>query len=115
VARAEVERARNDEAEFAKSLKAIEARLATKYPAVLPWDLRVGLAVVLAKAKQEKPSREQLRVCVAEAGEKKLRSLTPGAVFRLLVLSRGFEIPLEPRLREVALDLVPTELRERVR
>jgi hypothetical protein len=63
VARAKVERARNDEAEFAKSLKAIEARLATKYPAVLPWDLRVGLAVVLAKAKQEKLSREQLRAC----------------------------------------------------
>jgi hypothetical protein len=53
--------------------------------------------------------------CVAEADERKLRSLTPGAVDRLLVSRRGLEISLEPRLREIALDRGPAELHERVK
>lgn len=115
VARAEVDLARGDEAEFAKSLKVLQARLATKYPAALPWDLRVGLAVVLARAKQEKLAREQVAACLAVADERKLRSLSPGSLYRLLVLSRGFGTPVEPKLHEFALTLVPAELRDRVR
>lgn len=115
VARAEVEWARGDQAEFAKSLKVLQARLATKYPAVLPWDLRVGLAVVLARAKEEKLARAQVAACLAAADEKKLRSLSPGALYRLLVLSRGFGTPMDPQLREFALTLVPAELRDRLK
>ncbi len=115
VARAEIDLARGDEAEFAKSLKVLQARLATKYPAVLPWDLRVGLAVVLARAKQEKLAREQVAACLAVADEKKLRSLSPGSLYRLLVLSRGFGTRLDPKLHEFALTLVPAELRDRLR
>jgi len=115
VARAEVDQARGDEAGFAKSLKVLQARLATKYPVALPWDLRVGLAVVLAKAKQEPLAREQVAVCVATADEEKLRGLSPGALYRLLVLSRAFDQRLDPKLHEFALTLVPAELRDRVR
>jgi hypothetical protein len=114
VARAEVELARGDEAEFAKSLKVLQARLAVKAPLVLPWDQRVGLAVVLAKAKQEKLAREQVAVCLGAADERKLRSLSPGSLYRLLVLSRAFGISFDPKLRALALDLVPAELRDRV-
>ena len=115
VARAEVELARDDAAGFAQSLKVLQARLALKAPLVLPWDRRVGLAVVLAKAKQEKLAREQVTACLALADEGKLRSLSPGALYRLLVLSRGLGIRVDPKLHEFALTLVPAELRDRLR
>jgi hypothetical protein len=115
VARAEVELARGDEAGFAKSLKVLQARLAVKAPLALPWDQRVGLAVVLAKAKQEKLAREQVTACLAAADEGKLRSLSPGSLYRLLVLSRGFGIRMDPKLHEFALTLVSPELRDRLR
>ncbi len=115
VARAEVEMARGDEAGLAKSLKALQARLAVKAPLALPFDQRVGLAVVLARAKQEKLAREQVTACLKSADEGKLRALSPGSLYRLLVLSRGFEIPMDPKLHEFALTLVPPELRDRVR
>jgi hypothetical protein len=115
VARAEVELARGDDAEFAKSLKVLQARLILKAPLGLPWDLRVGLAVVLAKAKQEKLAREQVLVCLKAADERKIRSLSPRSLYRLLVLSRAFGISFDPKLRALALDLVPTELRDRVK
>ncbi len=115
VARAEVELARGDEANFARSLKTLQARLAVKAPLVLPWDQRVSLAVVLAKAKQEKLAREQVTACLAVADEGKLRSLSPGSLYRLLVLSRAFDLRLDPKLHEFALTLVPVELRDRLK
>jgi hypothetical protein len=81
---------------------------------VLPWDQRVGLAVVLAKARQEKLAREQVAACLTLADEGKLRSLSPGSLYRLLVLSRGFGIRVDPKLHEFALTLVPAELRDRL-
>jgi hypothetical protein len=115
VARAEVELARGNQAEFAKSLKVLQARLGTKYPVVLPWDLRVGLAVLLARAKQEPLAREQVTVCLATADEEKIRGLSPGALYRLLVLSRAFGNRVDPKLHEYALTLVPAEFRDRLR
>jgi hypothetical protein len=115
VARAEVEQARGDEAEFARTLKVLQARLGVKTAPALAWDQRVGLAVVLAKAKQEALARTQLTLCVAQADEKKLRMLNPGSLYRLLVLSRAFGVNLDPQLRERALELVPAELRERLK
>lgn len=115
VARAEVELARGDEAEFARSLKVLQSRLAARNAPPLPWDLRVGLSVLLAKAKQPKLAREQVATCLKNADEKKIRGLSTGALYRLLVLSRGFEVPVEARLRELALDLLPVDLRERLR
>ena len=107
--------AREDAAGFAKSLKVLQARLALKAPLVLPWDQRVGLAVVLAKAKQEKLAREQVTACLAQVDEGKLRSLSPGSLYRLLILSRGFGVPIDPKLYEFALTLVPAELRDRLK
>ncbi len=115
VARAEVELARGDEAAFAKSLKLLETRLATRIAPFLLWDQRVGLAVVLAKAKQEKLSREQVKVCLAGADRRKLRALSPGALYRLLVLSRAFGLTVDPKLHDTALDLLPSDLRDRLK
>ena len=112
---AEVELARGGEAGFARSLKLLQARLAARTAPVLPWDQRVGLAVVLAKAKQTGLACEQVRLCLATADERKLRALSTGSLYRLLVLSRAFDLPFDPKLRERALDLLPGDLRDRLR
>ena len=115
VARAEVELARGDEAGFAVSLKLLQSRLATKNAPALPWDLRVSLGVVLAKAKQTTLARDQLRLCLESADEKKLRALTTGSLYRLIVLGRAFDLTFDPKLRASALELLPNDLRERLR
>ena len=115
VVRAEVDLARGDEVGFATSLKLLQSRLAGKTAPILPWDLRVGLGVLLAKAKQPALAREQLRLCLESADDKKLRALTTGSLYRLMVLSRAFDLTVEPKLRAVALDLLPSDFRERLR
>jgi hypothetical protein len=115
VARAEVEQARGDEAEFAASLKTLQARLSARLAPKLPFDQRVSLAVVLAKAKQEKLAREQVRLALAAADEAGFRALAPGSLYRLLVLARAFDQTVDPALRARALELLPAELRERLR
>lgn len=115
VAQAEVEMARGDEVEFARSLKLLQSRLAVKTAPILPWDLRVGLAVVLAKAKQPKLAREQVGVCLATADERKLRALSAGALYRLLVLARVYGLTFDPNLHQRALELLPGDLRARLR
>jgi tetratricopeptide (TPR) repeat protein len=115
VARAEVEMARGDEEGFAKSLKLLQARLATKTAPILAWDLRVRLAVVLAKAKQVTLAQEQMTICLATGDESKIRMLSTGSLYRLLVMSRGLGLKIDAELRGLALELLPSDLRERVR
>jgi hypothetical protein len=115
VARAEVELARQDNAGVERSLKFIEARLAGRNAPVLPWDVRVGLAVVLAKTKQTALAAQQVKLCVDTADEKKVRALSTGALYRLLVLTRGFDLPLDPQIRQQAITLLPADLRERLK
>ena len=58
-------------------------------------------------------NREQTRRCVAELNEPKLRSLSTGALYTLMVLSHSLGIPIsDPKLHELALDLLPPDLRE---
>ena len=58
------------------SLKLLPARLAATTAPFLPWDQRVGLAVVLAKAQQTELAREKVRLCAEAADESKLRALS---------------------------------------
>ena len=71
--------------------------------------------MVLAKAKQERLAREELAACLKVADEGKLRSLSPGSLYRLLVLTRLFDMPLKSPLRESALGLLPVDQRERLK
>lgn len=71
--------------------------------------------MILAKSKNLELSRERVTRCLAEADATKRRKLSPGSVYRLLVMSRAFGLNLDPKLRELALALVPTELRDRLR
>ena len=50
--------------------------------------------------------------CLTELNEPRLRSLSPGSLYRLLVLSHEFGLTIDdPRLRALALDLLPADLR----
>jgi hypothetical protein len=70
---------------------------------------------VLAQGAQIEPAREQLRRCLTELDEKRLRFLTAGSLYNLQVLSRALELPIaDPRLRKLAVALLPAELSGRL-
>ena len=111
-ARAQVQSARGEPAGLALTLDSLLARLATGADRFLPWDRRVSLAIVLAQAERIDLAREQVRRCLAELSDKKLRSLSTGSLYNLLVLGHSFGLEAtDPKLRELALDLLPDNLR----
>jgi hypothetical protein len=96
-------------------LKVIVPKLTNRGDRSLTWERRVGLAVVLARAKQMDLAREQARRCVKEVDEVRLRDLTTGSLYRLQVLTKAFGLTIEdPALRQLALDLLPLEMRARL-
>jgi hypothetical protein len=114
-ARAQVASAREDAVALAQTVEALLVRLSSGADRYLPWDRRVSLAIVLARAKQIDRAREQTRRCLAELDEKKVRSLSTGSLYNLLALSRAFGVAFtDPRLHAVALDLLPADLRARL-
>ena len=114
-ARAQVQGARGDAAGLAQTVDLVRSRLANGADRFLPWDRRVSLAIVLAQGAQIEPAREQLRRCLTELDEKRLRFLTAGSLYNLQVLSRALELPLaDPRLRKLAAELLPAELSGRL-
>lgn len=115
VARAQVAAATGDAAELAKVLKVLQSRLAAKVPPLLSWNLRVDLAVVLARAKAEALAKKQLELCLNAIDDTNIRSLSPGSDYRLLVLCRGFGVSMPPAQRALALSLVPPVLRARLK
>lgn len=115
VARAQVAAATGDNAELEKILKVLQSRLAARVQPLITWDRRVDLAVVLARAKVETLAKKQLELCIADIDEAKLRSLSPGSVYRLLVLCRGLDVTMPPDQRAYALSLVPADLRARLK
>jgi hypothetical protein len=115
VARAQVQAAKQDGNGFAQTLTALQARLSNGADRFLPWDRRVSLAIVLARANQVDAARGQLQRCLAEADGKKLRSLTTGSLYGLEVLTKAFELNIsDPTLNALALSLLPRDLRERL-
>jgi hypothetical protein len=107
-----VQSARGDPAGLAQTLDSLLSRLSNGADRFLPWDRRVSLAIVLARAGQVDLAREQVRRCLAELSEKRLRSLSTGSLYNLLVLSHSFGLAAtDPKLRELALDLLPSGLR----
>lgn len=114
-ARAQVQLAHDDAAGFKDSVDLLVARVADGADRFMPWDRRVSLAIVLAQGNRLDPARAQVQRCLAEVTAQKLRRLTPGSLYRLLVLARAFDLDLlDPRLRALALDLVPPELRSKI-
>jgi len=115
VARAHVQAARGDAADFAQTIETVVTRLAAGGDRSLPWDRRVSLAILLARAKRLDLAREQLRRCFAELDQAGLRALPAASLYNLLGLGRAFDFTIaDPQLRATALDLLPPALRSRV-
>ena len=111
-ARAQVQGAREDAAGLAQTLPILLTRLAGGADQYLPWDRRVSLAVVLARADRVDLAQGQTRRCLAESNETRLRSLSTGSLYGLMVLSQSFGLGFpDPKLRELALDLLPVDMR----
>ena len=111
-ARAQLQTARGDAAGAVQTLDSLLVRLPGGADRFLAWDRRVSLAIALARGDRIDPAREQTRRCLAELDEKKLRSLSAGSLYGLLVLSQSFGLEIaDHRLRELALDLLPGDLR----
>jgi hypothetical protein len=114
-AQAQVESARGDADSAAQTLASLLSRLSSGGDRYLPWDRRVSVAVVLARAQRFDLAREQVRRCVAEASEARLRSLSTASLYDLLVLAHSFGLEIaDPGLRDLALDLLPGDLRNRL-
>ncbi len=114
-ARAQVEIARGDATASARTVELLQRRLANGADRGLPWDRRVSLAIVLARSKHMDLAREQVRLCLAEVDEAKLRSLTTESLYRLHVLWKACDLAIpDQRLRALGLDLLPAELRRRL-
>ena len=91
------------------------ARLGSGADRYLPWDRRVSLALVLAQAGRVEQARAQVERCLREASDPRLRSLTTGSLFNLLVIAHALRLEFQdPGLRDLALDLLPGDLRNRL-
>jgi hypothetical protein len=107
-----VQSAQGDAAATGQTVDDLLGRLSNGGDRYLPWDRRVSLAVVLARAQRFGQSRDQVRRCVADATEPRLRSLSTGSLYDLLVLAKSFRVDFaDPGLRDLALDLLPGDLR----
>ena len=115
IARALVEQARGDAAGSADTMTQIESDLARGDDRALPWDRRVSLAIALFQAKRGDQAREQVRRCLAEVDEPRLRSLTTAPLYQLQLLAKVFGFGIaDSRLGPLARQLLPEEMRARL-
>ncbi len=115
VALAQVAKARGDDDGFAKVFNAMQSNLASGSDRALAWDRRVSLAVVLALGGRTDLSITQVKRCVAEIDDARMRLLTTGSLYHLLVLCKHFGVEVsDPKLHALAMKLLPAELRERL-
>jgi hypothetical protein len=114
IARAQVAAAIHDDAELAKDLDVLQSRLALRVQPLISWSRRVDLTVVLARARNTVLAKKQLTLCINAIDDHRIRSLSPGSVYRLLVLCRGLGVTMPPAEHALALSLVPPTLRDRL-
>jgi hypothetical protein len=115
VARAQVEGSRGDNDAFIKSVEQLKTRLKSNADRFLQWDRRITLAVILARAKQSDLSRAQTQRCLSQVTEERLRLASTAQLYHLLVLVQAFHLQItDPKLHELSLDLLPTDLQQRL-
>lgn len=114
-ARAQVENARGDMDGFARTVELLLPRISGRAERTLPWDRRVSMAVVLALGQHMDLARAQVGRCLAEVDEGKLRSLSAESLYHLEVLGKIAGVGIaDPRLRALALDLLPQDMRSQL-
>ena len=115
VGRAQVENARGEKAAFARTVETLVPRLSGTAENDLLWDRRVDLAVVLAQGQHIDQSRQEVRRCLADADAGRLRALSIGSLYHLEVLMKAFGLKIaDPDLHQLALNLLPPDLRARI-
>lgn len=115
IARAQVALARADGPGLSAVMTALLPAITDGKDEDLTWERRANLALVLAQVKRSDLAKAQVRFCLEEADEDRLRSLTTVSLYRLLVLSRAYGIGFtDPALHAKALALLPDELRARL-
>jgi hypothetical protein len=115
VARAQVEKARNDEKAFSGIFRTLLFFVSRGDDKSLPFDRRVSLAITLVQGGRADLAAAQVRRCMDEVDEAKLRSLSTSELFFLQKLGKAFDEPIaDPRLRGLALDLLPPDLRSQL-
>lgn len=111
-AQANVASSRQDLAEFGRLVGALPGLLDRRADRYLAWDRRVSLAAVLLQARQRELAAAQLRRCLTEMNEERLRSLSPASLARLLVVLRLLDLSIpDSKLRALALQLLPPAAR----
>lgn len=112
---AQIEMARGDTVALARILELVVPYTVGGAARSMPWDRRVSLAIVLTQARERELAKEQIRRCLDQINLKHLLSLTPGSLYRFLLLGRRFDLPItDPVLRERALEELPPDLRKRL-
>ncbi|MEZ5277446.1 MAG: hypothetical protein R3F07_13785 [Opitutaceae bacterium] len=112
VARAQIAIVQRDPAQFRSDMEQILSLLEGGMGDYLDWDRRVSLAVVLAQFKSGTIAREQVEICLEEADEESVRSLSTVLLFRFVSLVAAFNLEFaDPGLHSIALQLLPEEMR----
>jgi hypothetical protein len=101
---------------FATAFEPLPSLLSDGNDQDMLFDRRVALAIVLAEGKRPDLAQEQVRLCLEEIDEERLRSLNTLSLYRLLVLSRVYGIGFQDQnLHTLALNLLPEEFRARLK
>jgi len=112
---AQVEIARGDAPGFQTTLKTLLTVYGSSDEHELSWDRRVTLAVVLMQGQHPDLARREMEICLNLIDEPQLRSLSVGSLYRFQVLLRALKLEIQdPRLRTLALTLLPDGLRARL-
>lgn len=112
---ASIDLARRDGARLEESLEALMPYLSRRGARNLPVDRRISLAALLLQTKRVDEARAQAAAAFEALDVETLKALMPGAVVRLVVLSRSFDIPFPDReLEALALELIPPGVRARL-
>lgn len=115
VARAEIAKLLDDRAGLARAIDAITTSVNGGFDRTMGWDRRVSLAIVLALADRNDLARAQLQRCIKTIDASRIRSLTTASLFRLLLLSKAYGMPIsDPQQDALARSLLPAELRARL-
>ncbi len=81
----------------------------------MPWDRHVALVISLAELQRFDLAKVQLEHVLATADEPQLRQLSSASLYRLLLLCKLTRMEIaDLRLRQLAVQLLPPEMRSRV-
>lgn len=112
---AQVDKAEGDDQSFAKDLHTIVGLLQADPDQDIAFDQRVSLAVVLLLGGEQSLAQKQSLRCMQDATPERIRFLGTGALYHLMVLAKSFDQSFtDPKLNQVARDLLPQNLTERL-